>query len=65
MGFLMPSPPKPPKAPKPIPVPTIDYAAMQAEKDANLHRRRGRKGNVFAGARPQAPVLTGTHTLLG
>lgn len=58
--------PKPPPAPKPPPpVPTVDEAAVRAEDEMRLRRRKGRRAFVMAGKTPQAAPVVGRNTLTG
>lgn len=59
------SPKAPPLPPPPPPVPTVDEAAMRAEDDMRLRRRRGRGPYVVAGKGKSAPPVVASKNLTG
>lgn len=49
MSFMSPKVPKAPTPIAPPPVPTVDQAAVRAEQDMRLRRRKGRSAYIMAG----------------
>lgn len=57
--------PKMPEIKYPDPPPTIDQAAMQADANDRLKRRKGRASYVFGGSGGGAPTVVSGKTLTG
>lgn len=67
MSFLSPKMPKAPTPVAPPPVPTVDQAAVRAEDEMRIRRRRGRGPYVVAGklgSKGAAPTVA-TKVLTG
>lgn len=65
MSFLS---PKVPKAPAPVvapPVPTVDQAAVRAEDEMRMRRRRGRSPYILAGRVKAAAPTVASKVLTG
>lgn len=65
MSFLAPKMPKAPTPVAPPPVPTVDQAAVRAEDEMRLRRRRGRGPYVVAGKTGSAAPTVATKVLTG
>lgn len=65
MSFFAPKVPKAPKVIAPPPTPTIDEAAMRAEDEMRVRRRRGRGAFVVAGKTRGAAPVVATKQLTG
>ena len=59
------SPKAPPMPAPPPPVPTIDEAAVRAEDEMRMRRRRGRSPYIMAGKTPQMAPVVARNTLTG
>lgn len=65
MSFLKPKMPKAPTPIAPPPVPTVDQAAVRAEDEMRIRRRRGRGPYVVAGKKAGAAPTVATKVLTG
>jgi hypothetical protein len=65
MSFLKPKIPAAPKIVAPPPTPTIDEAAVRAEDEMRIRRRRGRGAYVVAGKNRSAAPTVATKQLTG
>jgi hypothetical protein len=63
--FARQSVPKAPVPQAPPPVPTVDQAAVRADEELRLRRRRGRAPYVLAGKSPAGAPPVGVKPLLG
>jgi hypothetical protein len=59
------SPKAPPLPPPPPPVPTVDEAAVRAEDELRLRRRKGRGPYIMAGRTKSAAPTVATKNLTG
>jgi len=65
MSFMKPKMPKAPTPIAPPPVPTVDQAAVRAEDEMRIRRRRGRGPYVVAGKTGGAAPTVATKVLTG
>lgn len=65
MSFMKPKIPKAPTPVAPPPVPTVDQAAVRAEDEMRVRRRRGRGPYVLAGKTKSAAPSVATKQLTG
>lgn len=65
MSFLAPKVPKAPTPIAPPPVPTLDQAAIRAEDEMRMRRRRGRSPYILAGRVKAAAPTVASKVLTG